>query len=87
MKDIGVRHHFKDKSRDVESYDYPFALTSKLEEDLDEDENEDVPINEYIFLIDEQKFAFVKSQNDENLFECIIKNKPSPFKSNHSNLD
>ena len=38
-------------------------------------------------LIDEQKFAFVKSQNDENLFECIIKNKPSPFKSNHSNLD
>ena len=37
MKDIGVRHHFKDKSRDVESYDYPFALTSKLEEDLDEE--------------------------------------------------
>jgi hypothetical protein len=58
-----------------------------VDEDLDEDENEEVPINEYIFLIEEQKFAFVKSQSDDNLFECIIKNKPTPFKSHHSNLD
>ena len=32
-----MRHHFKGKTRDVESYDHAFSLTSKLEEDLEEE--------------------------------------------------